>query len=98
MLPAAKRLPLLGKCGFDGRFGLRKRLFVAADKLPVDCVVCDVQRKRLDIGDINKRGLLQLEIARQETPLVQPFAVGEIVREFDGEVDIGRLSRSTRDP
>lgn len=97
-LPATKRLVLFVERRFDVRLEPFERLLVPTDEPTVDRVVCDIQRERLNIREIDERRVFPLDIAGEETPLFEPFVVGEVIGEFDGEVKVRGTSRLTGDP
>lgn len=92
-LLAADCLPVFAEPRLDFLFEQLERFFIATNELSIDHVVGYDQWERFDIGDVDERRVLPLEIAREETPLFEPLVVGEVVNELDSEVQIGRHRR-----
>ena len=70
------------------RFELVECLFVTAEKLAIDGVVSHIERKVLDVGEIDKRSVRLLEVPREETPLLEAFVGGKITGKLDSEIEI----------
>lgn len=83
---------------FDLGLAPLERPLVATDQLAADGVVRHIDRKGFHVSNIDERGVLPLEVARQETPLPESLVRGEIVGELDGKVEIGRRASLARDP
>jgi hypothetical protein len=96
VLSLAKIVTSLGKRCFDIRSEALERLLVATDKVAVNSIVRDVQQQRFDVGNVNERRILSLEVTREETPLLEPFVSGKGVCELDSDVQIGCGGRFTR--
>lgn len=88
--------PLLERC-LDVRLELAECSLVAAEEFAAHGVVGHVEWERFDVGDIDERGVRSLQVAREETPILEPLVGGEVVGEFDGEVEVGRRARVTHD-
>jgi len=74
-LLTTKRLTLVVKFRLDVCFELLECVFIPTEKFTVHGVVCDIQRERFDIGDIDEWTILVLELTRQETALLKSFAL-----------------------
>nr|WP_223174214.1 hypothetical protein [Halorubrum aquaticum] len=96
-LATAKRLTLLVEFRFGIRLEPLEGPFIATEEFAVHRVVCDVQRERFDIGHVDERAILALEVARQETPLLESLSLGEVRPELDGDIEIGRARRRPRE-
>lgn len=74
-LSPAKVVTLVSERCLDVPLEPSKRMFVTADECSVDGVVCDVERKCFNVRDVDEGSIFLLEISRQKTPLLEPFAV-----------------------
>lgn len=87
-LVAAKLImPFLKRC-LDLRLEPAKRPFITTEELTVGCVVSDGNREGFDIGDIDERSTLSLEVTRKEPPPSESLASGETGSELDSEIEI----------
>ena len=66
-LLSANLLLLSGERRLRRRLELLEGLLVTADERSVDRIVCDIDRKRLDVRNVDEGRVLTLEVARQET-------------------------------
>jgi hypothetical protein len=80
----------------DIRLELGEGLLVTTKKFTIDGIVGHIDGEIFDVGDIDERRVYSLKITREETPLLESLVSGEIISEFDGEVNIGRWARVTR--
>ena len=88
LLVTADVVPLRFERCFDVRFEPVERLLVAAENLAVDRIVRHTDGEFLDIGHVDERGVLLLEVAGKETPLLEPLLRREVVGELDCEIEV----------
>ena len=79
---------LVGKFRFDSILEPLKRPFITAEKFTMYRIVCDVQWEGFDIGNVDERSMVVLEIAGQKTPFFEPFPLGQFIRKLDSQIDI----------
>ena len=63
-------------------------LFIATEQVAIYRVVGDIQRQRVNIGNVDGWELLVLELTREYTPLFEPVPFRTVCCELDSDIKI----------
>ncbi|WP_247731004.1 hypothetical protein [Halovivax limisalsi] len=73
---ATERLSLVVEFRVDIRFEPLERSLITAEEFAVYGIVCNSERKRLEVRHVDERERLALQIAGEDTSLLEALSLG----------------------